>query len=131
MRHFIVQTHSVWSLFLRNTPLYRPQVGQGFPTAATYVHLFHKSLRWSSRYAYPSTTYHISAAYSAKDRPLRPGENLFTFDPHSKAAYPPVKDEAAARDKGSQRSDSGQDAFFVSPVGSSKSIAFGVVRHMN
>jgi protein phosphatase PTC7 len=60
-------------------------------------------------------TYRIAASFSAKGHRLNPKVNLFNFLPNA---------DTTAKTK--QRSASGQDAFFVSSIGTSSNVAFGV-----
>ena len=62
----------------------------------------------------PSFTYRIGASFSAKGRHFKPKEDNFVFDPVTH------KETYTGRPK------SGQDAFFVSSMGSQGSMAFGV-----
>ena len=66
----------------------------------------------------PSYTYRIAASYSAKGRRFNPRTDFFSFDPLKQ----PEPAELIAR----QRPNSGQDAFFVSNIGRSTNVAFGV-----
>lgn len=59
-------------------------------------------------------TYRIAASFSAKGRRFNPDTNILNFNPFS----PPTQ-------KGN-RPASGQDAFFVSKLGETGSVAFGV-----
>jgi protein phosphatase PTC7 len=63
-------------------------------------------------------TYGISASFTAKDRRYNPVTNVFNFNPYNHI-------KARRKDKRT-RPDSGQDAFFVSRVGESSDVAFGV-----
>lgn len=64
-----------------------------------------------------SITYKIGAAFSAKGRRFDTKQHLFYFDPARQSSdKPPFTGRPA----------SGQDAFFVSTVGNSTSVAFGV-----
>ncbi|KAI9787381.1 MAG: hypothetical protein M1816_007514 [Peltula sp. TS41687] len=131
MRHITFQHPAAQALLLHSSQSLSPRVRRAFPNASRHARFFHESLTCSSDSVYPTTTatttYRISAAYSAKHHPLNLARNIYTFDSRSKAAeFPLVHDEATSGSKHSQRSDSGQDAFFVSPVGSSAQIAFGV-----
>src|SRR5215469_13010480 len=79
-------------------------------------------------------TYAISAAYSGKHDSLNLAANLYTHDPHRRLTTTVTEDRWSQRK--SLRPQSGQDAFFVSNVGSPTSshgtgnngqqIAFGV-----
>ncbi|MCJ1350807.1 MAG: hypothetical protein MMC33_000788 [Icmadophila ericetorum] len=65
-----------------------------------------------------SFTYRIAASYSAKGRRFNPRTDFFSFDPLKQ----PEPADLTAR----QRPRSGQDAFFVSNIGRSANVAFGV-----
>lgn len=99
---------------------------------------FHStSRRWSKSRTQSSAsfTYAISAAYSGKHDSLNLAANLYTHDPHRYLTTTVTEDRWSQRK--SLRPQSGQDAFFVSNVGSpypshgtgnsSQQIAFGVV----
>lgn len=62
----------------------------------------------------PNFTYRIGASFSAKDRRFKPKEDIFSFNPE--------KDEEIY----TGRPKSGQDAFFVSNIGTPSNVAFGV-----
>lgn len=130
MRRTISQIPAAQTLLLQKIHSLSPHVERALPIASISVRFFHKSVKWSSESVH-STTYHLSAAYTAKHHLLKPTKNIFTFNPRSKAGFPPINDEVNLGDKHRWRSDSGHDAFFVSPVGNSEHVAFGVVRHMN
>lgn len=66
----------------------------------------------------PKFSYGIAASFSAKDHRYDPQKNIFHFNPSDATV-------ARRKDKKS-RPASGQDAFFVAPVGGSSDIAFGV-----
>ncbi|CAG8976373.1 hypothetical protein HYALB_00006146 [Hymenoscyphus albidus] len=63
-------------------------------------------------------TFGISSSFSAKDRRFNPAKNVFNFNPYNHIL-------ARRKDK-STRPDSGQDAFFISRVGESSDVAFGI-----
>jgi len=63
-------------------------------------------------------SYHVAAAFTAKGRRFDPATNLFQFNPYNR-----ISPRKKARH---QRPDSGHDAFFVSRVGESGAVAFGV-----
>jgi protein phosphatase PTC7 len=79
------------------------------------VRLFHKSAAASSNRKF---SYGIAASYTAKDRRYNPATNVFNFDPNAQIIE-------RRKDKRT-RPESGQDAFFVSRVGKSGDVAFGV-----
>lgn len=76
---------------------------------------FHSSTTVSSSARF---SYGIAASYTAKDRRYNPERNVFNFNPYNLI-------RARRKDKRT-RPDSGQDAFFVSRVGDSRDVAFGV-----
>jgi protein phosphatase PTC7 len=63
-------------------------------------------------------SYGIAASFTAKDRRYNPDKNTFHFNPYNHI-------RARRKDKRT-RPDSGQDAFFVSRLGGSNDVAFGV-----
>ncbi|KAF2099598.1 protein serine/threonine phosphatase 2C, partial [Rhizodiscina lignyota] len=71
-------------------------------------------------------SYGLSASYSAKRQRLDPERNLYTFDPYVRLKKTATELRNGPKDKKS-RPQSGQDAFFISSVGDTDSIAFGVV----
>ena len=66
----------------------------------------------------PTFSYRIGASFSAKGHRFDPKENVFTFDARTS--------NISAQDVITGRSRSGQDAFFVSKVGNTSNVAFGV-----
>lgn len=78
-------------------------------------HAFHTSspIFSSSKFAYG-----IAASFNAKDTKFRPNVNVFNFNPYNRI-------QARRKDK-KTRPASGQDAFFVSRIGQSHDVAFGV-----
>ncbi|KAI1131268.1 protein serine/threonine phosphatase 2C [Nemania abortiva] len=64
-------------------------------------------------------TYYVAASFSAKYKPFDPHTNVFHFNPYNRI-QPQKK-----RPK-SSRLASGQDAFFISRVGDTNAVAFGV-----
>ncbi|KAI5923319.1 protein serine/threonine phosphatase 2C [Camillea tinctor] len=62
--------------------------------------------------------YHIASAFTAKNKIYNPPQNIFEFDPDT-----PIR--SAKRPK-RERPASGQDAFFISRVGGTNAVAFGV-----
>ncbi|KAI1640396.1 protein serine/threonine phosphatase 2C [Biscogniauxia mediterranea] len=62
--------------------------------------------------------YHIASAFTAKNKPYIPPKNLFNFYPGDE--IPPPKRPRW------KRPASGQDAFFISHVGGTNAVAFGV-----
>jgi protein phosphatase PTC7 len=72
-----------------------------------------------------SYTYSVSAAYSDKKHQLDLSRNVYTHDPlrkHTKSGAASEKDRSKV-----SRAKSGQDAFFISSLGESNNMAFGVV----
>ncbi|KAH8172034.1 stage II sporulation protein E (SpoIIE) domain-containing protein [Sarocladium implicatum] len=67
----------------------------------------------------PKFSYHIAASFIAKDRPYDPSTHVFHFNPYNRIQPPRNK-------RKSSRPESGHDAFFVSRVNDSGSVAFGV-----
>ena len=76
-------------------------------------------------------TYCVAAAYSAKDANADGGVNVSTFSHDCKSAAKSTIEEGLRDADRVRRSSSGQDAFFVSPVGTSGDMAFGVVCSIN
>ena len=66
----------------------------------------------------PTFSYRIGASFSAKGRRFDPKKDLFTFDSQAQSTTEQVLFTG--------RPSSGQDAFFVSRVGNSRNVAFGV-----
>ncbi|KAH6604335.1 ptc7-2c phosphatase [Trichoderma cornu-damae] len=64
-------------------------------------------------------SYHIAASFIAKDRPYDPSTHVFHFNPYNRIQPPRHR-------RKSLRPESGHDAFFVSRVNESGSVAFGV-----
>ncbi|KAG5983506.1 hypothetical protein E4U55_008028 [Claviceps digitariae] len=64
-------------------------------------------------------SYHIAASFIGKDRPFDPSSHVFHFNPYNRIQAPRTR-------RRSSRPDSGHDAFFVSRVQDTGSIAFGV-----
>ncbi|KZZ90543.1 5-azacytidine resistance protein azr1 [Moelleriella libera RCEF 2490] len=63
--------------------------------------------------------YHVAASFIGKDRPYDPSSHVFHFNPYNRMQPPRTR-------RRSLRPDSGHDAFFVSRVNDSGSVAFGV-----
>jgi protein phosphatase PTC7 len=85
--------------------------------APTPIHLraFHTSPTSSSK---PNYTYGIAASFSAKDHRFDATRNVVSFLPR------PIRSKP--RRAKSKRPGSGQDAFFISQLGSSNDVALGV-----
>lgn len=66
----------------------------------------------------PTFSYRIGASFSAKGHRFDPKENAFAFDARTS--------NTSAQDVVTGRPRSGQDAFFVSNVGNTNNVAFGV-----
>ncbi|KAL3418632.1 5-azacytidine resistance protein azr1 [Phlyctema vagabunda] len=66
----------------------------------------------------PKFTYGIAASFNAKDTRYNPNTHVFNFNPYNAI-------RARRKDKRT-RPASGQDAFFVSKIGESPDVAFGV-----
>ena len=71
-------------------------------------------------------TYRIAASYSGKGQRLNPAKNTYDFDPRNASAIfeGPQGDGVSAKKR---RPASGQDSFFVSKIGKTENVAFGVV----
>ncbi|KEY70014.1 hypothetical protein S7711_04030 [Stachybotrys chartarum IBT 7711] len=67
----------------------------------------------------PKFAYHVAASFIAKDRPYDPNSHVFHFNPYNRIQPPRHR-------RKSSRPDSGHDAFFVSRVNDSGSVALGV-----
>ena len=97
--------------------------------------LFSGSTVWSrSLHHSPSSqstadfSFKIAASFSGKGRKFQANRNVFDFNPDR----PPEKrSDKDRRKKKKNRPDSGQDSYFISSVGSTKSIAFGIVSHLH
>jgi protein phosphatase PTC7 len=82
---------------------------------STHKRAFHSSPTSSSSAKF---AYRIAASFTSKDRRYNPDKNVFNFNPYNHI-------RARRKDKRT-RPDSGQDAFFVSRIGESNDVAFGV-----
>ncbi|RSL39311.1 hypothetical protein CEP53_014150 [Fusarium sp. AF-6] len=67
----------------------------------------------------PRFSYHIASSFIAKDRPYDPSTHVFHFNPYNRIQPPRNRRPSA-------RPESGHDAFFVSRINDSGSVAFGV-----
>ncbi|KAI1425392.1 protein serine/threonine phosphatase 2C [Xylaria sp. FL1777] len=64
-------------------------------------------------------TYHAAASFSAKYKKFNPLTNVFHFNPYNRI-------QTEKKRPASKRPASGQDAFFISRVGDTNAVAFGV-----
>ncbi|KAL7628606.1 Protein phosphatase 2C 7 [Parahypoxylon ruwenzoriense] len=64
-------------------------------------------------------TYHVAAAFSAKYERFDPTSNVFHFNPYNRI-------QTQKKRPKSKRPASGQDAFFISRVGDTNAVAFGI-----
>lgn len=87
---------------------------------------FHSSPAWSS--AKPRISYRIAGSCSAKGRRFHFEKNTHDFDPTAQDALGLIHDSKDATLKRKKRPDSGEDAFFVSKIGTrdTGALAFGV-----
>ncbi|KAF7554650.1 hypothetical protein G7046_g6759 [Stylonectria norvegica] len=67
----------------------------------------------------PKFSYHIASSFIAKDRPYDPTTHVFHYNPYNRIQPPRNRRPSA-------RPESGHDAFFVSRVNDSGSVAFGL-----
>lgn len=67
-------------------------------------------------------SYSVAASYIAKDRPFDPSTHVFHFNPYNRLQ----QSSPTQKKKPSQRPESGQDAFFVSRVGDTGTVALAV-----
>jgi protein phosphatase PTC7 len=84
------------------------------------------SLIWSRNFHQSSSTrsisnfsFKVAASFSGKGQKFRVDQNVFNFNP-DRISETPVN-------KKRNRPKSGQDSYFISPVGNTESIAFGIV----
>lgn len=114
--------------FQRPLSLYAPQtcpLNRDSSPATTGLRSLHsQSHNWRSS---PQFTYHVAASYSAKGHRFNAAHNLYTHDVYdpSEANYGSLHECKHSKDRG-RRARSGQDSFFYSQVGTSRSTAFGV-----
>ncbi|GAP83595.1 putative 5-azacytidine resistance protein azr1 [Rosellinia necatrix] len=64
-------------------------------------------------------TYHVAASFSAKHKPFEPLTHVFHFNPYNRI-------QTEKKQPRSKRPASGQDAFFISRVGDTNAVAFGI-----
>jgi protein phosphatase PTC7 len=93
-----------------------PWARRTFAPPRSLTSTFTRALQSSSP-TQPQYTYRLAASYTAKDIPYNPAKNVTAFNPYTRSS--PHKDK-------SSRPASGQDAFFISRIGSSSDIALGV-----
>ncbi|CEI68522.1 hypothetical protein FVEN_g5327 [Fusarium venenatum] len=97
---------------------------QSCPRLRTQHHVAMTSCSRSKLYSTsPDTSrfsYHVASSFIAKDRPYDPSSHVFHFNPYNRIQPP------RNRRRPSARPESGHDAFFVSRVNDSGSVAFGV-----
>ena len=67
----------------------------------------------------PKVTYNAAASFSGKHRKFDPTTNVFHFNPYNHI-------QPQRKRPKSKRPDSGQDAFFISRLGDTNAIAFGI-----
>jgi protein phosphatase PTC7 len=84
---------------------------------------FSSTTRISS--ASPTYSYSISAAYSDKKHTLNPSQNTYTYNPFHRVTK--TASEIPSKERKAARPQSGQDAFFISNINNTGSVAFGVV----
>lgn len=92
----------------------RPIISPWTPSPLQFPRRFFYSSNPTSNFSYS-----IAASFIAKDRPFDPSTHVFHFNPNSQILS--VEDERSR-----PRLESGHDAFFVSCIGSSGSVAMGV-----
>lgn len=108
--------------------LYAPQtcpLDRNSCPAATGLRSFHSSSHhWTSS---PQFAYHVAASYSAKGHKFNPDANVYTREAYNPSRYKAatLKECKRSKDK-DKRAQSGQDAFFFSQVGTTRTTAFGV-----
>ncbi|KAK7420113.1 Protein phosphatase 2C 7 [Neonectria punicea] len=78
-----------------------------------------KSHLYSTSTKTPKFSYHIASSFIAKDRPYDPSTHVFHFNPYNRIQPPRNRRPSA-------RPESGHDAFFVSRINESGSVAFGL-----
>lgn len=77
----------------------------------------HQCYPYSTSSSYESFTYRLAASYSAKGKRFNPKADILSFNESNSLLR-----ESIAR----RRPASGQDAFFISSIGNSSNVAFGV-----
>ncbi|KAH9888246.1 protein serine/threonine phosphatase 2C [Xylariomycetidae sp. FL2044] len=76
-------------------------------------------LRLQETHTMRKFTYHVAASFSAKYNNFDPTANIFHFSPYNRI-------QTEKKRPKSKRPASGQDAFFISRVGDTNAVAFGV-----
>lgn len=112
----------------RSFSLYSPQtcpLNRDTSPAAIGLRSFHSSShKWKSTSQF---TYHVAASYSAKGNKFDPDANIYTRDIYDPSKYNAADlGECKSEKDRRTRAQSGQDAFFFSQIGTTKSTAFGV-----
>jgi protein phosphatase PTC7 len=102
--------------------LFRPACPSAF-LPSPLIRSFSSTSRTAS--AAPTYSYSISAAYSDKKHALNPSRNTYTHNPFHRITK--TASELSTKERKLARPQSGQDAFFVSEINKTGSVAFGVV----
>ncbi|TRX90190.1 hypothetical protein FHL15_008918 [Xylaria flabelliformis] len=100
---------------LTPTRLLRGRITQSRRAFSTHPPLFQQPGAQPMR----KFTYHVAASFSAKNKKFDPFTNVFHFNPYNRI-------QTEKKRPKSKRPASGQDAFFVSRVGDTNAVAFGV-----
>jgi len=108
------------SISCRNVGFTNSQTPRNFaqtrsPFSQLRSRAFHSS---PASYSSPKYTYGIAASFNAKDTRYNPEKHVFSFNPYNHIVQ--------RRKEKKTRPSSGQDAFFVSRIGVSQDVAFGV-----
>ncbi|RDW84459.1 hypothetical protein BP6252_02049 [Coleophoma cylindrospora] len=109
-------------MFSRPSPLATPRLAHGLHNSLSAslqprTRSFHASACYLSS-SNPKFTYGIAASFNAKDHRYNPNTHVFNFNPYNTITE--------RRKNKRLRPASGQDAFFVSRIGESADVAFGV-----
>lgn len=112
----------------RSASLYAPQtcpLNRDASPAAIGLRSFHStSHHWERA---PQFAYHVAASYSAKGHKFNAEANIYTGDAYNATKYDVTSLRECKRWKDKRkRARSGQDAFFFSQIGTTRSTAFGV-----
>ncbi|KAH7159866.1 phosphatase 2C-like domain-containing protein [Dactylonectria estremocensis] len=83
------------------------------------VPMSYRSSMYSTSTNAPKFSYHIASSFIAKDRPYDPSTHVFHFNPYNRIQPPRNRRPSA-------RPESGHDAFFVSRLNDTGSVAFGL-----